>query len=375
VATPGAGSRSIELVAAKAGRADSKLQQRFRRLLQKVDELKQRVGAWRAARPDIDTAISLHAAALQRLHRLGREMAELLDRAYGHPVFSKVERKQLRGLICELVSELIASGDHDDLKPLYNRYGGRDFDAEAAMADARSAEALRSMMEELGVEFGDADVGSLEKLQAFTEAQMRAFEEEATAEEERRARRKKSAKQAAAAARKAEEQRSTSKALQEVYRGLAMALHPDREQDPDERARKAELMREVNVAYEGKDLLRLLELQLELERVEPARAEAVAEERLRHYNRILDEQARQLATELEELELPFRMQMGLGPSERLVPARVVAQIRGDTEGVKRQIAAASHDLDAFADVARLKAWLKRPSPRRARPEPGLDLFG
>jgi hypothetical protein len=371
-----AGSRSLELVAAKGAHADSKLQQRFRRLLQKVDHLKQRVRAWREARPDIDTEISLHAALLERLRRLGRDMVGLLDRSYPDPVFSKADRKKLGALICSIAGDLIEQGGHDDLKPLYNRHSRSDFDAAATAADAAAAEALRSMMEMFGVELGDADVGSIDKLQAFTEAQLRAFEQEAAAAEERRARRKKSAKQLAAEARREDERRSTGKALQDVYRALARALHPDREQDPDERTRKAEVMREVNVAYEAKDLLRLLELQLELERVEPARADAIAEERLRRYNRLLEEQSKQLAAELDELELPFLLDLGLAPSARLVPADVVARIRADSETVKQQIAVLSRDLEAFEDVTRLKAWLKTQSrPRGRSNEPELDLFG
>src|ERR1041385_7079398 len=66
--------------------------------------------------------------------QLGREMVGVLDRAYGNPMFRKVDRKKLRGLICGLAGDLIEGGDCDDLKPLYNRYSGCDFDAEAAGA-------------------------------------------------------------------------------------------------------------------------------------------------------------------------------------------------------------------------------------------------
>lgn len=375
-----AGSQSLQRVAAKAGGGDSKLQQKFRRALQKVDRLKQQVRGWKEARADIDTEISRYAAVMEQLRGLGRAMVGLLDRAYPDAVFSKADRKKLGQLICEIAGDLIDQGSHDDLKPLYNRYSRSDFDAEAAAADAESAAALRSMMETFGMEFGDADVGSLDKLKAFTEEQMRTAEEEAAseaaAEEERRARRRKSAKQQAAAARREAEQRSTGKALQDVYRALAKALHPDREQDPVERARKTEVMREVNVAYEAKDLLRLLELQLELERVEPGQADAIAEERLRHYIRILDEQARQLAVELEELELPFRLELGLAPSERIAPPAVIARVRGDAAEVRQQVATMERDLRMLGDTSRLKAWLKTQIRRSRRDrEAGIDLAG
>jgi hypothetical protein len=374
------GSQSLQRVAAKAGAGDSKLQRQFRRALQKVDRLKQQVRGWKEGRADIDTEISRYAAVMEQLRGHGRAMVELLDRMYPDAVFSKADRKKLGQLICEIAGDLIDAGSHDDLKPLYNRYSRSDFDAEAAVADAQNAAAMRSMMETLGMEFGDADVGSLGKLKAFTEEQMRAAEEAeeaaAAAEEERRARRKKSAKQQAAAARREAEQRSTGKALQDVYRALAKALHPDREQDPVERTRKTEVMREVNVAYEAKDLLRLLELQLELERIEPGQADAIAEQRLRHYIRILDEQARQLAVELEELELPFRLELGLAPSERIAPGAVIAQVRADAAEVRQQIATMERDLAVFRDVSRLKAWLKAQTRRGRRDrEAGIDLAG
>lgn len=371
-----AGSQSLERVTAKGAGADSKLQQKFRRLIEKVDGLRQRVRTWKQMRPGIDAEISSYAALFERQCRLGRELIGLLDRSYLDPVFSKADRKKLAELICSIAGDLLEQGGHDDLKPLYNRHSRSDFDAEAAAADAETAEAMRSMIEALGVDLGDVDVSSVDKLKAYAEQQLQELEQEAAAEEERRARRKKSAKQLAAEARREDERRSTGKALQEVYRALVMALHPDHEQDPGERVRKTDVMKEVNVAYEAKDLLRLLELQLELERVEPARAHTVAEGRLQHYNRILEEQARQLAVELDELELPFRMQLEMPPSARLSPAYVMAQIGADAEALKRRISELERDLKAFEDVTRLKASLKtRAQTRQRRNEPERNLFG
>ena len=376
-----AGSQTLALVAAKGAGAGGKLQQRFRRLLQKVDGLRQRVRGWKEARPDIETAISTHAALLERTCRLGRDFVGLLDRAYPDPRLGKADRKRLAALISTIAGDLIERGEYDELKPIYSRYSRSDFDVEAAAADAAGARELRSMMECFGMDFGDADVSSMEKLQAFTEAQLDAFEQATAAEEARRAQRKKSAKQQAAEARREEERRHTGKALQDVYRALALALHPDHERDPVERARKTELMQQVNVAYEAKDLLRLLELQLELERVDPARADAIAEERLQRYNRILDEQAGQLRVELDDLELPFRMELEVPPGARLTPADVIARVRGESEMLKEQIAEMVRDLEALQDVTRLKAWLKaQAAPRgsaREREqalERELDLF-
>src|SRR5262249_20602381 len=88
------GSQRLRRAAARAGAGDSKLQREFRRVLQKVDRLKQRVRGWKEARADIDTEISRYAALVARLHEVGRAMVDLLDRSYPDAVFSKADRKK-----------------------------------------------------------------------------------------------------------------------------------------------------------------------------------------------------------------------------------------------------------------------------------------
>ena len=196
---------------------------------------------------------------------------------------------------------------------------------------------------------------------------------EAAAEEaaaaERRARRKKSPAQVQREA----QAHDATKALQEVYRSLAIALHPDLERDPDERARKTELMQRVNVAYEAMDLLALLELQLELEQLDAERVDTIAEARLHHYNRILTEQSRQLAQEIEEVELPYRVELDLPPPARIEPVHVIASIRASADDCRDRIAGAREELPRLADQATLKAWLARAarpaSPRREASSP------
>jgi hypothetical protein len=358
---------ALARVAAKASRADNKLQQRFKRLLKKVDGLRKRLHAWRAQRPAIDREIALYQSLVEQHRRHARDMVLLLDRSastVGN--LTKQERKSLARVIAAMAGELLDVGGHDDLKAIYNRHSRGDFDAEAAAADAASIDALKGMMEVFGVDLADADVDSVDDLRKLAKERLESLhQEQERLAQERRARRKKSARQLANEDRRADEQRRADKAVQDVYRQLAMALHPDREQDPTERARKAELMREVNIAYEAKDLLRLLELQLELERVDAAQIEALAEERVHHYTRVLDAQAKQLATELEEVELPFRWELDVPPGARITPADVVEQARADAERVRARIEVLVHDLAAFEDPRRLRSWLKTEiAPRR-----------
>jgi hypothetical protein len=373
-ARPAARTHGIQRLAAQPARADSKVQQRFARLVKQVDQRKQRLRGWYDMQPAIQRELADYHAAREAYRRTSHDLVCLCDRVYGHPIFTGADRKKLRALISQIAGDLLAEPGCDDLKPIYNRHSGSDFDAVASLEDAEHARMMRSMVEEvLGIDFGDADVSSTEKLHAHTEAQLHTLEQEQEQARERRARRKKSAKQEAREAEREAEKTRIGKVLQEVFRRLAIALHPDLEQDPVERARKTELMQQVNVAYEGGDLLRLLELQLELEQIDPDHASEVAEDRLRRYNAILEQQVKQLDQELAELEIPWRMKLELLPSAPMSPAKVLAHIHGDVEDLRREHAGLARDLAAFQDVTRLKAWL-RSGTRRDREPKDADLF-
>lgn len=347
-------SRDLERVIAKSGPAETKAQQKFRKLLEKVDRLRQRLGLWKEQRGEIDRELALYRAIHVRYAAQGRTLVMALDGAHGE--LNKKEKKQVSELIVQLAGMLLDQGGAEDLKPIYNRHARADYDADTAEVEAEKAERLRQALEQqFGIELADQDAATVEQIHAAVRAQFDAQEAEDAA---RRAKRKKTAKQVQAAERREQEQKSADKAVQEVYRTLARALHPDREQDAAEQERKTRLMSEVNVAYEAKDLLKLLALQLELEQVDEAHIRTMAEEKLRHFTRILDEQARQLAAELDGIEGPFRMELAVGPSAVLTPERVVLRIRADARSIEQQIARGANDLVMFQDLRLLKSFLR-----------------
>ncbi|MEO7092862.1 MAG: hypothetical protein ABI175_06400 [Polyangiales bacterium] len=343
-------SVDLERVVAKAGQAESKVQQRFRRLLEKVERLRARVRAWKDGRADIDREIAAYAAAFHRQGKIVRELIRALDRA--HSELSKADQVKVTRLIVEMTSAVLTESDDDDLKDIYNRHTRGDFDADRARADAETVEEMRAALEDHGVDLGDVEVSSLDELEELARAKLR---------EQEPPPRKKSTKQVKAETRREEERKSADKAVQDVYRALARAIHPDRELDPAERDRKTRLMSEVNVAYEAKDLLKLLSLQLELEQVDAAQAGSMAEDRLRHYSRILDEQTKQLAAEIESAEAPFRGKLGRAHIE---PMHVIVKIRYDRGAIEDQTVYLARDLETFSSVRLLKAWLRAQNQQR-----------
>jgi hypothetical protein len=369
---PPQAAQGIARLVGNRAHTGSKLQQRFARLIKQIDQRKRRLRTWYDQRPAIHSELAAGHAALDAVRRTGHDLVCQWDRLYHHPSLGKPERKSLRALICEVASDLLCGEGFDDLKPIYNRHSRRDFDTEAAIDDAATAQMMRTVMEEMfGMDFGDADVSSTAKLHAHTEAQLHTLEQEQEQAGERRAQRKKSPRRAADEARREAEKVKIGKVLQDVYRKLALALHPDLERDPVERARKHELMQQVNIAHEASDLLRLLELQLELEQIDPDHASEVAEDRLRHYNAILDQQLKQLNAELDDLEMPWRVELGMA---QVSPPLLLARLQSDLADLRSEGAALRRDLESCQDATGLKAWLGHRA-RRRRESRQQDLFG
>ena len=175
---------------------------------------------------------------------------------------------------------------------------------------------------------------------------------------------RRNARRRAAAAekrRQAEEmaQQQASHAVQVVFRHLASVLHPDRETDPAERARKTALMQRVTLAYHANRLVDLLELQLEVAKADMGDMASLSEEQLQSYIRVLKQQSEDLAHELQQREMWLRVRYPLNRFQKAIRPRDLARILREVRaGVKQQL----QHLDALkarlATEQGVRAWLK-----------------
>ncbi|MGA7951760.1 MAG: molecular chaperone DnaJ, partial [Thiobacillaceae bacterium] len=141
-------------------------------------------------------------------------------------------------------------------------------------------------------------------------------------------------------------------------------LHPDREPDQQERDRKTELMQRINQAYDKKNLLLLLELQLELEHIDQATINNITAGRLKHYNKILKEQLNELENEIYDTVEMFKAQFGISPIARISPSIIMRNLAADIVGIQHAIRDLKSELFIFQDIKKLKAWLKEARRRR-----------
>jgi curved DNA-binding protein CbpA len=147
------------------------------------------------------------------------------------------------------------------------------------------------------------------------------------------------------------------RAVRDIYRKLASALHPDREADPAARARKTTLMQRANHAYANADLVELLGLQLELEQIDHGDLTRAPEALLERYNHVLAEQSRTLEQAVREVR--EAISAALGVSDLVRDAAEVERVVDEQIGAARAaLAAGENDLARLDDPSQLDALLR-----------------
>jgi hypothetical protein len=308
-----------------------------------------------------DTYRPLYASTLTPLREQQlasmRRMALHLDERLGRKGLTSAQKNSLIEILCGLCEQLAAAGD----------------EAMAALHDKHSPKSLREMEEEeaagvrammkgvlgdrLDVDLDDESLDPMARLEAL----LRASQEHAAHEEAQAQRRQagKARKKPTAAQLKAGQQQEDAKTvLRQVYRQLASALHPDREQDPAERQRKTALMSEANAAYGRQDLVSLLHIQLSIEQLEPGAISEMPETKIAAMTTLLKQQAAELEDELmgrrEQLRQAFQLDFYQTPTA----ATLKSQLAMEEEFLRDELAQMEEDLEMVQDDAGLKRWLK-----------------
>ena len=258
-----------------------------------------------------------------------------LDRAALCPELSRAERKQLGELLQQAVAPLLGEDD-PELAAVAARHGE---DAPSARAPQQEADAAGSHEE------GPQDLAEDWERQAAAAAAERS---------------EWAAKRRAASAlnRRRKEEQEVSRSVRDVYRRLASALHPDREPDLQQRERKTTLMQQANQAYDQRNLLALLELQLQAEQIDAADLASVDRRRLAHYTIVLQEQLAQLQLEARRLEAEFRAANGLAAGSGLQARKADRVISAEVQRLRGDLVLLRRQARALLDVETLKLWLR-----------------
>jgi hypothetical protein len=337
-----------------SGPALTPTQRKFNQLIERLTLQRQELGRWQAFRQIYTQQLADHyQPALARLREKQVAMVRLLDRSLDGKALGKRERAKVRDILGDLLSQMLAESQDPELVRIYDKYSDRSF-GDAQQEDLELMRTLAS--EALGVDVEAYQGGeSPEELADWLDEQLQAGRPEPQQPPRRK---RKSAKTIARETLRDQAAEGGTRAVREVFRKLVSELHPDREIDPAEHARKTELMQRVNQAYKVGDLLALLELQLSLEQIDPKTLAGLAEERLRHYIHVLEEQSRRLRDELAEFIAPFAMAMGDPPMRKLSPTIVRQALEADIREIQVMVRTLEADLIRFQDIPTFKRSLR-----------------
>ena len=343
----------------------SRAQKEFNRLTKRIAKVEKEVYEFGEAATRLRQRVQNEYWPLQAHHNAERaNLVRLFDHALDTYKLTKGERNKILDLMMNGCIDLLDRG-HPELKLIFDKYAPPLSAEEDAQADKEISEAMKELFTmRFGIEFEpDVDVSTQEKFntyvqQKMAEQQVRFAEEEAQ-QETRRATRKKSPKQQAAEDKKQAEEKNITKSVRALYMDLVKALHPDLEPEEAEKIRKTELLKQVTIAYEANELLTLLRLQLELNRIDQSHLENLAEDQLGYYNKLLREQVRELDDRLYEEQMSLQSFTGRSYYFTPTPAALEYDYQHQKQQLEQKIRQLVAEVLAFEhDPAALKAFLK-----------------
>jgi curved DNA-binding protein CbpA len=152
---------------------------------------------------------------------------------------------------------------------------------------------------------------------------------------------------------------SHAPSLRAIYRKLASALHPDREPDPQERARKTALLQRANAAHQNGDLLALLGLQLEIAMVDTTHLSSLADAQIKDYVQALKAQLESLEEEITLIEISLRTNIpAAATAGKLDPRTIDTLIEHELDALEIVEDELKHVLSRKAEVRFMQRWLR-----------------
>lgn len=339
---------AVSLRSADKSTPASKVRVQFNSLVKKLESERERLKEWHEALPVFRTRVESEVGPLEdRYDDRIRDMVLVLDESWETSKLTKKEYENLSHWICDLCEDLLGVRQDKDLEQIFFKHSGL------------TEEDLEDDEEELSLEDELAEFAAFAKmLDGRMDAAAEAYAEDQNGSARPSDAGAKVRKPSPKEKRLAEEEVRLQQSVREIFRKLVSTLHPDRETDPSERARKTELMQRVNVAYEKNDLLTLLELQFEIDQLDIASLEAQGEDRIRQYNKVLKKQLDDVVRETRDLEDWLKYDFGLDLPGRLLPMHLRAFVDTKLEVMRERLAVIEKDLVDFKEVKLLKAFLK-----------------
>ena len=330
---------SLAITESQEGAGLSDAQQAFKQLVNTIEQQRALLAAWQQMVEQYQQKYhGEFEPLLSQLNQQQTQLVQLFNQAYDNKQFGANDKKKLSRLIVALAADLLPSSDSAEIAQIVRMHSQADQPELPPPEDPLSARPAEEA------------TTTLEPWEQAAQLRLQ--------QKQQRQANRKSCKLMAQEVRQQELVQDASRSLRAVYRQLASALHPDREQDERERQRKTSLMQRVNVAYGKQDLLQLLTLQLELEQIDHTQIEAQNTLQLQHYHLILTGQLAELRQEIQDIQNSFGVRAPARRHAAPTPDSVLRRLQRHIQQLRVDIQQLDYRLASFKHLENIIAWVK-----------------
>jgi len=286
----------------------SKAQQAFNGLIRKIEKLQHSI---QHITQLLDDKMRFYYSEMMPQERelldAKKEIVKELYKAFTSKTYKGRERTLLKSIITSHLEDIMEEEElGEEMQQIFRGVKKMDYQEMKKNEFEMEKEKLEEIFSRYGFDTNSEAFRSAKSKEELLKESFKMMDElERKAEEmknEKQAGRK-SKKQLAKELYEQQKEELRGKDIGRVYKHLAKMFHPDLESDPDKKLEKEELMKQLTIAYESKDLHTLLRLELEYIHKEENNTANLSEEKLKVYIDVLKEQVVELESELHELPL------------------------------------------------------------------------
>jgi len=373
---------AVILVAGEAPRAPSPqqsptpAQQQFNALSEKIAQQKQQVEEWQALVVLVQQRI--HGKLMPLYDQLARQQGQLIEQLHQASLqypLTAWENAQLQRVIIELCEQVLRHKlpDEDPLiAQIYQLYLAEQAHTNP-LAPVASELPQQQHLQPLdhgfepdcGVALFDADDLTTDlATDLVTSFEIMAQQQEAERDYQKQQRKmaRLALKQQANEKQETAQQQANApaqKSSRQLYQRLAAMLHPDREQDEQQKITKTDLMQQATEAYQSQDLLGLIELQNAVSFNTNSNFAQLADEQLHLYNLNLRRYSQTLDENITGHKARLASLCAIERVEMVTAKRVIKKLKEQASLLTQYNAMLSQQLKNLKDAKAIKAFLRQ----------------